>query len=102
MIGKGGRVRGVPYGRKAARDPDRYLRVRQQKPHEASLKLWIGKTGPTTPSGIYQVVRDRAIQAGVGQVYTHLLRHTFAHMWLPSKGADGDLMRLAGWHLEEN
>ena len=97
VIGKGGRVRGVPYGRKAARDLDRYLRVRQQKPHAASPKLWIGKSGPTTPSGIYQVVRDRAIQAGVGHVYTHLLRHTFAHMWLSSEGAEGDLMRLAGW-----
>jgi len=92
----------VPYGRKAARDPDRYLRVRQQKPHEASPKLWIRKTGSTTPSGIYQVVRDRGIQAGVGQVYTHLLRHTFAHMCLSSKSAEGDLMRLSGWHLGEN
>jgi len=92
----------VPYSRKAARDLDRYLRVRQQKPYTASPKLWIGKSGPTTPSGIYQVVRDRAIQAGVGHVYRHLLRHTFAHMWLSSEGVEGDLMRLAGWHLGEN
>ena len=50
-----------------------------------------------TPSGIYQVVRDRADQAGVGHVYTHLLRHTFAHLWLSGEGAEVDLMRLAGW-----
>ena len=68
----------------------------------ASPKLWIGKSGPTTPSGIYQVVRDRAIQAGVGHVYPPLLRHTFAHMWLSSEGAEGDSMRLAGWHLGED
>ena len=97
VIGKWGRARTVPYGRKAARDLDRYLRVRAQKPHGTSTKLWIGKSGPTTPSGIYQVVRDRAVQAGVGHVYTHLLRHTFAHLWLSSEGAEGDLMRLAGW-----
>lgn len=97
VLGKGGRVRVVPYGRKAARDLDRYLRARQRKPHGLDPKLWIGKSGPTTPSGVYQVVRDRAAQAGVGHVYTHILRHTFAHLWLSSEGAEGDLMRLAGW-----
>ena len=97
VLGKGGRVRPVPYGRKAARDLDRYLRVRQQRPHSLSPSLWLGLRGPMTPSGIYQVVRDRAVQAGVGHVYTHLLRHTFAHMWLSNEGAEGDLMRLAGW-----
>lgn len=97
VLGKGGRIRTVPYGRKSARDLDRYLRVRQQRLHSLSPNLWIGLRGPMTPSGIYQVVRDRADQAGVGHVYTHLLRHTFAHMWLSSEGAEGDLMRLAGW-----
>lgn len=97
VIGKGRRARVVPYGRKAARDLDRYLRVRQQSPHADSPRLWIGKFGPTTPSGVYQIVRDRALQSGLGHVYTHLLRHTFAHMWLSSEGSEGDLMRLAGW-----
>ena len=64
VIGKGGRVRGVPYGRKAARDLDRYLRVRQQKPHGASPKLWIGKSGPATPNGIYQVMRTGQYRPG--------------------------------------
>jgi len=97
VVGKGGRVRLVPFGRKAARDLDRYLRVRQQRVDAALPALWLGKRGPMTPSGIYQVVRDRADQAGVGHVYTHLLRHTFAHLWLVADGAEGDLMRLAGW-----
>ena len=87
----------MPYGRKAARDLDRYLRVREPKPQAANPKLWIGKAGPMTPSGIYQVVRDRAVQAGVGHVYTHFPRHIFAHLWLSSEGAEGELMRLAGW-----
>lgn len=97
VVGKGGRIRLVPYGRKAARDLDRYLRTRQQRQDAQLPALWLGKRGAVTPSGIYQVVRDRAEQAGVGHVYTHLLRHTFAHMWLSSDGAEGDLMRLAGW-----
>lgn len=97
VVGKGARVRIVPYGRKAARDLDRYLRVRQQRPDASLSALWLGKRGPMTPGGMYQVVRDRAEQAGVGHVYTHLLRHTFAHMWLVADGTEGDLMRLAGW-----
>jgi site-specific recombinase XerD len=97
VLGKGSRLRVVPFGRKAARDLDRYLRVRALHSEAARPELWLGKAGPMTPSGIYQVVRDRAIQAGVSHVYTHLFRHTFAHLWLASDGTEGDLMRLAGW-----
>ena len=50
-----------------------------------------------TVSGIYQIVVDRATQAGLPHVYTHLFRHTFAHLWLASEGSEGDLMALAGW-----
>jgi hypothetical protein len=49
-----------------------------------------------TDSGLYQVVRDRSEQAGIGKVYTHLFRHTFAHTWLVQGGQEGDLMRLTG------
>ena len=59
VVGKGARVRLTPYGRKAARDLDRYLRVRQQRPDASLPSLWLGKHGPMTPSGIYQVVTDR-------------------------------------------
>ena len=97
VVGKGSRVRVVPFGRKAARDLDRYLRVRVQRLHSSVPNLWLGERGPMTPSGIYQVVTDRAEQAGIGHAYTHLFRHTFAHLWLASDGTEGDLMRLAGW-----
>jgi len=97
VVGKGARIRQVPFGRKAARDLDRYLRVRASHSHASRPELWLGKAGPMTPSGVYQVVRDRSIQAGIGKKYTHLLRHTFAHLWLASDGTEGDLMRLAGW-----
>jgi len=50
-----------------------------------------------TDSGIYQVVRDRALQAGLGPISPHQFRHTFAHAWLAAGGAENDLMRLAGW-----
>ncbi|MCX6003512.1 MAG: tyrosine-type recombinase/integrase [Chloroflexi bacterium] len=97
VMGKGSRPRVVPYGRKAARDIDRYLRSRVTHPSATSPLLWLGHGGPMTDSGIYQVVVDRAKQAGLLHVYTHLFRHTFAHLWLASEGTEGDLMRLAGW-----
>jgi integrase len=39
---------------------------------------------------------DRARQAGF-KAYTHLFRHTFAHLWQMAGGQEADLMRIAGW-----
>jgi len=97
VMGKGARIRIVPFGRKATRDIDRYLRIRALHPQALLPKLWLGKAGSMTGSGIYQIVRNRAAQAGIGEVYTHLFRHTFVHIWLASEGAEGDLMQIAGW-----
>lgn len=96
VTGKGGRVRVVPFGRKAARDLDRYLRLRALRSDGETPALWLGKRGPMTDSGVYQVVVDRAAQAGL-KVHPHLFRHTFAHLWLQADGQEGDLMQLAGW-----
>lgn len=97
VMGKGARVRVVPFGRKVARDIDRYIRIRALHPQAARPELWLGKAGPMTGSGIYQIVTQRAKQAGIGEIYTHLFRHTFAHLWLASEGTEGDLMRITGW-----
>jgi site-specific recombinase XerD len=101
VLGKGGRVRLVPFGRKAARDLDRYLRTREKRRDAESPSLWLGKAGPMTDSGIYQVVKDRAALAGLEGVHTHLFRHTFAHLWLAAEGGETDLMRLAGWRSQK-
>ena len=97
VLGKGGRARHVPVGRKAVRDLDRYLRLRGRHREAGNPALWLGKAGPMSDSGIYQIVRDRAAQAGLQGIRPHLLRHSFAHMWLQAEGQEGDLMRLAGW-----
>jgi site-specific recombinase XerD len=97
VVGKGNRVRVVPFGKKAARDIDRYMRVRSQHREATSPRLWLGHEGPLTSSGVYQVARDRAKKAGIEHVYTHLFRHSFSHYWLAGGGQEGDLMRLAGW-----
>jgi site-specific recombinase XerD len=97
VLGKGRRPRACPFGRKTAQALDRYLRARAQHRHAALPDLWIARKGSLTDSGVYQAVRDRAAQAGIGGAYTHLFRHTFAHRWLAQGGQEGDLMRLAGW-----
>ena len=97
VMGKGARVRVVPFGRKAARDIDRYIRIRALHAQASQQELWLGKAGPMTGSGVYQVVKSRAAQAGRGEIYTHLFRHAFVHLWLASKGTEGDLMRITGW-----
>ncbi len=97
VLGKGRRPRACPFGKKTAMALDRYIRARLSHRDAHRDELWLGHAGPMTSNGIYQVVRDRAEQAGLGKVYPHQLRHTFAHTWLASGGQENDLMRLTGW-----
>lgn len=96
VMGKGRRPRACPYGKRTAVALDRYLRARAHHRLAARPELWLGLGGPLTDNGLYQVVRDRAHEAGV-VVHPHQLRHAYAHAWLAAGKAEGDLMRLAGW-----
>ena len=51
---------------------------------------WLVEEGEMTDSPISEA-------AGIGRVFPHQLRHTFAHTWLAAGESEGDLMRLAGW-----
>jgi site-specific recombinase XerD len=97
VLGKGRRERACPFGHKTARALDRYLRARAAHPLRDRAELWLAQRGALTVSGVLQLVRSRAEQAGIGHAYTHLFRHTFAHAWLAAGGQEVDLMRLAGW-----
>lgn len=102
VMGKGRRPRHLPLGAKTTRALDRYTLVRRQHPHAHLPWLWLGRKGRLTDSGISQMLRERAGQAGLtGRVHPHQLRHTFAHMWLAGGGQEGDLMRLAGWRSRD-
>lgn len=101
ITGKGSKVRSAPFGAKAALAMDRYLRLRAGHPHATDPMLWLGKRGPLQPNALLQMIRRRAREAGIGKVYTHLFRHTFAHNWLSEGGTEGNLMRLAGWSSRE-
>lgn len=97
VMGKGRRPRACPFGRKSSQALDRYLRERVKHRDADSPMLWLGRSGPLSDSGVYQAIRERAIQAGLGPIHPHLFRHGFAHSWLASGGQESDLMRLAGW-----
>ena len=94
---KGGRVRAMPFGNRCAQALDRYERARRRHRYASVPWLWLGPKGRLGPSGIYQMMRRRAKQAGIGHLHPHQLRHTFAHNWLSSGGSEGDLVRLLGW-----
>jgi len=97
VVGKGRRPRACPFGKKTARAIDRYLRVRSSHSDSHRPELWLGHFGPMLGNGIYQMIRDRAGEAGIGKTWPHLFRHSFSHQWLASGGQETDLMRLNGW-----
>jgi site-specific recombinase XerD len=101
VTGKGSRPRAVPFGRKTSVALDRYLRERRRHAHSGEPWLWLGARGRFTDSGVAQMLERRAEQAGLGHLHLHQLRHSFAHQWLASGGAEGDLMRLAGWRSRQ-
>jgi site-specific recombinase XerC len=59
VLGKGRRPRALPIGRKTAQALDRYLRTREGHRLAHLPHAWVGRNGPMTPSGVYQVVHDR-------------------------------------------
>ena len=102
VLGKGGRERIVGLDPRTVKALDRYLRLRARHGIADSPNLWLGKRGPLTPDGIRQMLERRVRQAGIEKhVHPHMLRHSFAHHWLSSGGAETDLMRLAGWRSRQ-
>ena len=94
----------IGIGSKPALALNRWLRVRASNPHAQSASagwLWLGsrKRSAMTSSGLYQMLRRRAVQAGYERsaVWPHLFRHTRAHLHLENNGQEGDLMRHMGW-----
>lgn len=91
VMGKGNKERLVPVGDKAVAAIDAWLargRPRLVKPKTGG-ELFLGAHGRRlTPGRLWQIVRDRAKQAGIEKkIWPHLLRHSFATHLL-SHGAD--------------
>jgi site-specific recombinase XerD len=96
VVGKGSRMRTVPYGDATAAALDRYRRQRIRHEHSDSDQWWLGAKGPLSSSGINQLLKRRAKDAGI-EIHAHMFRHSFAHQWLSAGGNEGDLQRIAGW-----
>jgi site-specific recombinase XerD len=98
VMGKGRRERACPFGNRTGLALERYRKERVRKlGGNVDGALWVGLKGPLTASGIRQMVKRRARQAGLGPIHPHQLRHTFADQWLTAGGNEQDLMRLVGW-----
>ena len=95
--GKGSRFRTVPYGDRTAAALDRYRRQRIRHSDASSSAWWLGSKGPLGESGIGQMLKRRARDAGLDLIHPHMFRHSFAHQWLSAGGNEGDLQRIAGW-----
>lgn len=80
---------------------DRYLRSRRAHRAANSPYLWLGKHGRLLPDGCARAVQKRAQLAGVGHIYVHQVRHSFAHYWLLDGGTEESLMRTMGWKSRE-
>ena len=101
VLGKGRRLRGVHYGDRTSTAIKAYLRVRKTHKYEANDALWVGDRGPLKMSGVQQMLKRRALEAGIPPIHPHQLRHTFAHRWMMAGGNETDLMRLAGWQSRQ-
>jgi site-specific recombinase XerD len=98
VVGKGRRPRTVALGRDAASALQWYVKVRGSHPANREPWLWLGLKGRLGSTGIAQMLKRRASEAGIPPgLHPHLFRHTFAHMYLAGGGQEGDLMQLAGW-----
>ena len=99
VLGKGSRVRVVPFGARTAQAVGRYLRVREHSAHAGKPQLWLAEKdrGVLQYNGITQLLRRRGRAVGIANLHAHQFRHTAAHRWGANGGSETDLMRLMGW-----
>jgi integrase/recombinase XerC len=111
VLGKGGKKRTVPVGRKAIEALTRWLALRDQAlpvaPEQsaaplaagrAQAALFIGRNGTRlTAQSIWQRLRQRSLQAGLATpVHPHMLRHSFASHLLQSSSDLRAVQELLG------
>jgi site-specific recombinase XerD len=101
--GKGSKDRILPFGNKTALAIRKYLRVRATHPAADSPALFLsvrmgGRGGYRLAGGsVGEMLERRCQAAGLGRVWAHMFRHTWAHALKRAGMPDSDLERLAGW-----
>ena len=96
LDGKTG-LRVVPVSPPVGEALARYLRSRADHPQAGLEWMWLGKRGRLGESGVAQILARRGVEAGLGRINPHRLRHSWAHYFRAAGGSEGDLMYLAGW-----
>jgi site-specific recombinase XerD len=87
----------VALANKASLALHQYMVIRAKHPRAHEPWLWLGLKGRLTSNGIAQMLRRRAVIAGIDHLNPHRFRHSFAHAYLAAGGQEGDLMRLMRW-----
>jgi len=98
VFGKGRKVRVVPFGRQSARALSSYLAARPSDTRPEAA-LFLTSTGnPLTVWRARHIVRLAAARAGLHDkaVSPHMLRRTFATMWISHGGDPFSLQRILG------
>ena len=98
VMGKGQRERTVHAGATVQKLLHRYLRYLRPEPLSAQARtLLLAKDGtPFTSDAAKRVFRRAAQRSGVTRLHAHLLRHTFATLYLLNGGDLLTLQRLLG------
>lgn len=107
--GKGNKSRDVSFADEAALVFRQYVRARRNYLEDREITdqptspLWLGRLGGRmTGSSVLLMLRRRSVQCGVTvKIWTHLLRHTWAHLCLEEGMDTGDLKRLGGWETDK-
>jgi integrase/recombinase XerC len=99
VVGKGNRMRIIPFGAKTAQALGRYLRARNREKCADLDTFWLAEKGrgPFGADGIRQMLERRGAAVGIDGLHAHQFRHTAAHRWNAAGGSESDLMRLMGW-----
>jgi len=95
VVGKGNKERWVPLGEYAQRAVEAYLKVRGQHPDCPALFV-SRREERLGPQGIRLILCNLREQLGVKRLYPHLLRHTFANLYLRSEGDLRSLQLILG------
>ena len=100
VLGKGGKRRGVPVGRKAIEAMKRWLALREASGPVPAVQpaLFTGRHGTRlTAQAVWQRLRRRSLLAGLATpVHPHMLRHSFASHVLQSSGDLRAVQELLG------
>jgi integrase/recombinase XerC len=98
VLGKGGKRRSVPVGRKAVEALQCWLAIRGQGVALAEPALFINRRGQRlSAQAVWQRLRRRSLMAGLATpVHPHMLRHSFASHVLQSSGDLRAVQELLG------